>query len=300
MDFLIDTISHVLQISPLIIGHLIIPPLSYLSYEIPPAEVAGIFEFIYSYVTPTEVKSWSWMKSHLLISNDSDQDFKRYFWHLFIHGDYDHLMGNMLSMIFSSDKCLRYTNIAWVYAIFIGGGVVSAIPSPFWSKQTNLLFNELFKVAKDFTENWYFSSSISGIFSRGLVMIVQPRYLCGSSGAISALNGFSFALIINEGIDTWSSKACIKSSNCAQNKGNQMLNCWRKYLLRNLLPISTTLIFWGNEIFSLFGTHDKKSLGSIVFGEKIGHAAHLQGAAFGLIVGTVFTMFKKPKKTIYM
>ena len=116
-----------IELSPLIAGHVILPPLSYLARsEYPPLDA---LKDIYG-MLPYGVESWKWMSDHMFLCNSWVQDSPLcWISHIFIHGDYAHMMGNMTALLFAAAGARNNSPLEWVYFVFFAGGMASVVPS---------------------------------------------------------------------------------------------------------------------------------------------------------------------------
>ncbi len=159
---------------------------------------------------------------------------------------------------------------------------------------------DIHRNVKDLTKKWYFGDYISPILSDGLGFIgskLQPKYLCGSSGAVSALSGFSLSLIIADAIQAGNPN----SFRTLRNQGNQIASDaprfqWKSFfglIWSNIAPISSTILFIASDWYAIFGLGESKSWQEIFFGAKVGSAGHLQGAIFGVGFGVLYSIFRR-------
>jgi membrane associated rhomboid family serine protease len=93
-------LNYFLAMSPIIIGHLAVPPLNYLRKSIPLPEAIGpIFEIIYDIIGP-DILTTSEVEDLVLDPlNCPVHKRKRWLTHMFVHVDYNHLLSNLISAI---------------------------------------------------------------------------------------------------------------------------------------------------------------------------------------------------------
>jgi membrane associated rhomboid family serine protease len=116
-----------IEILPLIAGHIALPPLSYVARsELPPVQVLkDIYEML-----PNGVESWKWMANNMFLCNEWVQETPLcWISHIFIHGDYSHMIGNVISLLFAAAGARQNASLEWVYFVFFAGGMASVIPS---------------------------------------------------------------------------------------------------------------------------------------------------------------------------
>ena len=165
---------------------------------------------------------------------------------------------------------------------------------------------DIHRNVKDLTKDWFFSDYISPIMSDGLGFIgsiVQPKYLCGSSGAESALSGFSLSLIVAEAIRAGRPKIFRTLGNPDEQSttGTSSFH-WKSFiqhLWKNILPLSSTILFIASDWYAIFGLGESKSWQDIFFGAKVGSAGHLQGAIFGIGCGIFYSILRKRSSYYY-
>ena len=126
----------------------------------------------------------------MLLVDGQGRKLYQYIAHLFLHGDYLHLISNVNAFVNFSRPVYDEFGAIGVYSLFFGGGVAAAIPSFMhdWHRSRSLKDLERLIMSKDLDKlpedmkamaNKLWQRSQDG----------TPKRSCGSSGAISALSG---------------------------------------------------------------------------------------------------------------
>jgi membrane associated rhomboid family serine protease len=150
--------------SPLWIGQLLIPPLSYFSG----LERSELFNALYE-LTPSEYLSLWNVQALTFDPKEVTNPKKFYTWisYMFVHGDYSHLINNLQGFLLCGHSVHQDLGHVWFYSIFLGSGVAAMYPSPLRKMQLENRSN--------FIQRWF-----------GHLI---PRRYCGSSGGVFGLVG---------------------------------------------------------------------------------------------------------------
>lgn len=319
-----DLLAYGFAIAPIVFGHLIVPPLSFTEYgltEIADGNLRIIFSTIYEYFTPSVCFTRDFCNNLVLIrwrnEHISLKDFKTgWITHIFIHSNYAHLIGNLSHLVLHGHQVYREIGLAGLYALFIGGGIVSATPSYLYKlSEWEESFSKDFVKAKTnyLPESW--SKKLAGAAELTAKHFYQnrPLGLCGSSGSVCCFIGFNF-VIYSKIVISQLYNAIAES----KPKGNRTRNMstslyitnWAKETFGRLFklsisgsfvrPLMETIVafnYFKNEMILLnpfkaveslqFPNYFTKYLALRQLG-SVGHAAHIQGAAFGVAFGLVF------------
>lgn len=171
MSSLFNFFEYLVAFSPIAIGHLCIPPLSYFEYfrEENDERITKIFDLIYSLV-PTVFLKKDFVSSLLLVKSKEFSIKSSSITHLFVHATYDHLIGNLSSaLVFGGPVCDEFGAMG-LYALFLGGGLFSSLTTFLHADQLNAL-NELLLIEEKKSQN----NSIPGVFMSTLFSLI---FLC--------------------------------------------------------------------------------------------------------------------------
>ena len=120
----------------------------------------------------------------LLFSSISDQQhFHQWITHIFVHTNYEHMFLNLFDTIVCGYSVYNEVGIIGMYAVFIGGGMFSAISIPSTTENFKLLLSKLCEPNFQWTN---------------LVNIVPKQSACGSPGAVCALVGCNLCLTFRD------------------------------------------------------------------------------------------------------
>ena len=175
--------------SPLIVGQLLIPPLSYFGRkEILPPALEEFLDLLYNFL-PDEFRNQSFIQSlGLHVNTTFDKQQYRWISHMFVHGTYSHLFNNLLALIQLGYPIYLEYGVVGLYGIFFFGGISAALPSKLYTKQRDVISQDFHKLTsttnqflpKILIDNWNDSMKRLGIF---IVNNVNPIYI-GSSGSV--------------------------------------------------------------------------------------------------------------------
>lgn len=126
----------------------------------------------------------------MLLENGEGRELYQYITHLFLHGDYRHLLLNVNAFLDFSRPVNDEFGAVGVYSVFFGGGVAAAIPSIIhdWHIKSSLIDLERLVSSKDFDK---LPGNMKEIAEKlwQKVQDGKPKRSCGSSGAVAALSG---------------------------------------------------------------------------------------------------------------
>lgn len=275
-----------ISVFPLVAAHLLYPPLSTLQgYERVPSVLAGLYSLL-----PREILRSSFISQYMLLENTWHQEkFVAWISHLFIHGSYSHLINNICGIIAAATPIRQRLGTTAIYVAFFGGGICAALPSPIHSAQVLRSSREIVRSIDGLAQGSLLGWIARPILSGGAKLIQKISELtdlrcCGSSGAVYSLWALSTVLLIEESIFVQKDKGGAKYEKFA-------------VITRNSLSILSFTTYVMAEVNDVFGTSDKGVFEAVFSqGQNIGHAAHLQGAIFGAIVGIGVVLFRKESR----
>ena len=155
-------IDYILAFLPIVAAHVAIPPMSFFRGErLSNALLQDIFSYIYS-LTPQQLLSADYVRSLLYNSADWPNIKSTIVTHMFVHNDYQHLLGNLNAAFQASFPIYAEFGAVGLYFLFISGGAIASFPS-FLHEDQKRAFSNLFydKVALQPGGN-FFSSWIPG------------------------------------------------------------------------------------------------------------------------------------------
>jgi hypothetical protein len=132
-------IAYLQSFLPLLIGHVIVPPLSSFKFESPPLILDSFFNIVYTIIDeiyPNTLLSEKFVNS-LILDQRALPDDKTWITHLFVHGDYNHLIGNLSAALQFGYPIYKEFGSEGLYILFLFGGVFASIPSMLYADQKN-------------------------------------------------------------------------------------------------------------------------------------------------------------------
>ena len=287
---LIDYVKGGVSVLPLIAAHLLYPPLSYIHRLEGTHELLAELYKLY----PIKYLKRSFISSFMLRPNSWKQD-SPFAWvsHLFIHGSYGHLLGNLQGLWSSAVPIYKRLGAPAVYFAFFGGGIFAALPSKLQSLQLSRGVREIDRSVEGISGGSVLGTIAKPFLAGGAKLARSLTEFnlrgCGSSGAVYSLWGLSTVLLVDE---------LLNSDGCDRTAPGGKLPNRGSYDYSSKL-ISTMLFcsYVAMEAGSVFGTSEKGLLEAVLGqGQSIGHSAHLQGAIFGSLLGIFYITTRTPSK----
>lgn len=291
MDF--DIVRYARSLFLITAAHLSIPPLScFYGGENPSIEVREFFNALYSFL-PSSFLDRKFVFSLLLTKEKMDKLDSTYLLHIFVHGSYQHLFSNLLATWLYSSMVFRDIGGVYTQLLYLSGGVVSSIPlercyqtikseatkflDQYFSKNQPSLSNS---PASWLGNTWNFVAS-----KLPKITLIQEVY-CGSSGAVSTMMGFDFILQLREAVVSAFRVYKYQYSKGTMKRPKEEVIIIGSFIFRVLQVYSIGSMIRG-EYLSLIGQQQEQQSWFRFFGGKniINHKAHLQGFAYGALVG---------------
>eukprot|EP01038_Epipyxis_sp_PR26KG_P004437 gene4437-6276_t len=279
-----DFNGYLIAILPLILGHVCIPPLSYfdvfpskLSKNTKKSELESLFQIVYD-IVPKSFTEYSFVNS-LVISRKENTPFVldyRIFTNIFVHGDYNHLLNNLISTILIGYSVWYAEGSLALNFMYVAGGAMASLP---------FIIDKLNVNSMKVDEKKKLHPTIRTIFdlTSQAKSIILPRTLieCGSSGAVFTLVGYELVSMIQDILGmTMQSKTSSFNS---------------LMVIQPMVRIVSTMHTVFSEIESFQVQNDTSvSLWSSV--TLINHAAHIQGFICGVSFGLISWFIKSIKK----
>ena len=301
--------AFLLTFAPIAVGHCAVPPLSVFEGKEEPLN--DFFMLLYEawpmgMLTKQRVLSWT------ISSADRGQLTSRHFSHVFVHANYQHMLGNLVSALQCGYAVFDELGVADMYFVFFGGGAAAALPSLLKLEQDKLMAESLVGLPASATKllpDWLARPMRSG--SDKLVGVVQQAiskvsYSCGSSGAVSALMGCKLALMVTDfALDVRRNWIVLRDFELREGGalvgGSNRQESWaRRVLSRTVKSFGSVIrspgfgwrLLSALNVLRLLAVDARYLLGggsaAALCREQpvnIDRAAHLQGALFGALFG---------------
>jgi membrane associated rhomboid family serine protease len=220
------------------------------------------------------------------------------FTHMFVHMDYNHLLGNLSAAFTHGFQVYRKFGAQFLYCLFLSGGVVASL-----SQGEDMVKDVITKLNPQGLNTVSRGPLVDSLLS-AVTAVVKPAtnalkqvastlglewqtYYCGSSGAVCALMGCSFVLdcqsLFRMSQQRWSRHH--RTALLLQT----MFSAW------NLFTISSYIV---GEVAAMQQVEGLSSswLGWFAPQDRIHHAAHIQGFSFGAAVGLGSMLFFKSRE----
>jgi membrane associated rhomboid family serine protease len=299
-------LSYGKAVAPIVLSHVLVPPLSYFRGERPP------FPWFYTLytVSPDILVNERTVKSMTLHLSKTGQGYHIYQWitHMFVHTDYQHLLSNLSAALSVAYPAYREFGLTGLYTLYLSGGLIASMQSLFQKSQING-FTTLWKgVMTDRMEPSGLVDKISsklGDFTHRLSSQLFSKS-CGSSGAVCSLLGCEFALtlrdvttilyqvsqsLIADSDDIGRRRRSIRERVSDAAEKFHEVNGYRLFTHVGTLMASYAYIRTeGQDVcqsFSNVMTVSERFLKAWDLA-SINHLAHFQGALYGIAFGVVF------------
>jgi membrane associated rhomboid family serine protease len=242
----------------------------------------------------------------MLRSNDWNQDDPMaWVTHMFIHGNYNHLFTNLVGMWTSAVPI--YTQLGgWaLYFAFFGGGIFAALPSGLQSAQLLRGAREIDRSVDALTRGSALGAYAKPFLSGGARLLQMTTdtnvRCCGSSGAVCSLWGLSTVLLVDQAVTLVTQNRNENEKRSKSGHSKPLLSSIANACIvsDNLFSVASFIAYVLSEVGDVFGTSDKGFIDAVLgdLAPKIGHAAHLQGALFGSMVGIIIITLRRNRKS---
>jgi membrane associated rhomboid family serine protease len=191
--------DYLFAFAPLALGHLAVPPLSVFDGREPPSP---LLEFLYD-LWPAGTLSRHYILS-LTVSGDAKELHRCNFTYMFVHADYSHLVGNLLSAFQCGFAVFQELGAQELYLVFLGGGAAASLPSILKIDQHKQLAQQFVALPEGTFSSlprWLRDpvSSFNGEVVNAMQKVISSTsFTCGSSGAVSALMGCNLSLFVSD------------------------------------------------------------------------------------------------------
>lgn len=205
VKFIESNLFYAVNVLPLLWAHVAIPPMcTFLSYsddfETLDPTLQDIFKFVYAHLSPRlsekSIKQMAYTRKFNDGSGESNNDFfnSNRITYMFLHRDYQHLMGNLMSCYLYGYSVFQSFEggISSVYLIFFSGGIFSTYETFLYGWEDGKITRSLEKPIDDFNV-----STVLGTLAN-YVMTQIPRSYIGSSSGCYALLGASLAVLLRK------------------------------------------------------------------------------------------------------
>ncbi len=191
--------NYLVAFTPILMGHVVLPPLAVFRGEVPPEQFVTFFSLIYS-LLPVEFKTEDFVSKLLLHQGSSYQPFQSVS-HMFVHANYDHLLGNLFHAFSFGLPVFKEFGMNGLYFFFLCGGIIGSIPSHLTDAQKNGV-EKLMQRAMIIEEKKYVPKLLRPWMDKASTRIgtltasaIQASRSCGSSGGVCALMGCEMVLL---------------------------------------------------------------------------------------------------------
>jgi membrane associated rhomboid family serine protease len=264
---------YMLTFVPIAGCHMMLPPIFYFQGERAPYQsLSELFQAIYS-LGPAEFKEKRYVES-LMLSGKERTLSGEFQWSritsLFVHQSYDHLLGNLSGALIYGFDAFKEFGVFGLYAIFLAGGYFATVPSDMFPSTPAAR-----RIARNFTVQekkvpfpklaraW---NTLATTTTSTVVNIFVAERSCGSSGAVCALIGCHFMLLLRDVLDlVCSPDSKVKGAAVAE------------HLICSVMGLGTISRYIADELKAENGSG---------FEDNVDHGAHLQGFMVG--VGITF------------
>mmetsp|Transcript_9709 Transcript_9709/g.18217 ORF Transcript_9709/g.18217 Transcript_9709/m.18217 type:complete len:309 (-) Transcript_9709:141-1067(-) len=290
-------------ISPLVLGHVLVPPLSFFYGERlhPSFPLTPILDLIYTAVTPPHLFQ---AKNVLALTLDPNQDYTAdriapWFTHMFVHGTYEHMLLNLQGLILSAYPVHTEFGPSAVLGLFLLGGAVAELPSALHDRQAE-------------AGGVLGTALLPKTLRRGLHSLLtyfRREVHCGSSGGVFSLMGATSALqsgrvlyLLRDchraGIAAYQRSSFALRRTIRDNSMNSTVSVYlsmtRLYLtsaFRRLLTIDALTTFSPLVSQALTISREVAYLGG-EGASSINYAAHVQGYIFGFAATVTLASYR--------
>ena len=133
-----------LAFTPIAAAHLAIPPISFFRGErLGDVQLQTFFDFIYS-MFPGNLLSAHFVQSLMYNSAKWPNIDSTIITHMFVHGNYEHLLGNLSAALHGSYPIYQEFGALGLYFLFISGGTIASFPSFLHDDDQKRAFSKLF------------------------------------------------------------------------------------------------------------------------------------------------------------
>lgn len=294
-----ETVGYLILISPLVMAHFIIPPLSH--YEAPSTreKYPPSLNFLYDYL-PIEIQPGTYENDSiermkvikqievLMYTQSLPLDSPQVITHMFIHADTNHLSNNLINLILAGYPVYKEFGIVGLTTIFFLGGISSIVNTPLYKKQRDTNVENIVTLRRLPLANIVPKAIISWIdkpiqfVSKIIVDVVvknNPSKMCGSSGGVCAIVACQSVIVVRDVC-----KLMLKVYNSIPLTGREK---WE--LLLSSLNTFGSLSYFTNELNMVYGYDSillSNNNASLLY--SINHTAHLQGSLAGIAFTIVF------------
>mmetsp|Transcript_5287 Transcript_5287/g.5430 ORF Transcript_5287/g.5430 Transcript_5287/m.5430 type:complete len:345 (+) Transcript_5287:134-1168(+) len=323
--WMIQNYDYFVSSIPLIIGHLIIPPLSYFEHGQTPHP---LFDMLYDSM-PANFHDISFINSLILNIRSAKLHGPdlTIFTYMFVHADYNHLLNNLSACIQLGLPIYKELGADGLYSLFLFGGAFSVLPSILYSFQKDQLLKDIHKIAS--AENPYLPKVLTDTWSRSIhhmsKSIIQnvPLKYIGSSGGVSALMGADIIIMIKQCVEvvrqeyrelhrhtrpsrpsrptplqgkhaeSHASDDHLSTLSLVQAVLRRVMQSQNKTLIIvNILHIVRSVTYLSSEIGNAYTSRTSHQSWDVLIKSferfQTNHVAHIQGALFGAAFASVF------------
>jgi membrane associated rhomboid family serine protease len=311
-----DLISYCEAILPLVIAHVVVPPLSVLQ-PIPREKLNEpldqYFSLLYKYV-PEDLRKKSFVES-LLLDTSGNGNWSSWITHMFVHANYNHMFSNLTSLVALGHPVYKEYGALGLNVMFLVGGVFASLPitEKFYS-----VFPTLKPAPVDLIPgipaplNTYVNklTSVVNLFSKKLG--------CGSSGGVCALLGCNFVLLVRHCYNVVGyirdalTGTTTTNDRTPENESNRNSASYSSFSKGLTTTVQMYDLFWTSlsaltilqqmrdEMVNMQSQSSKPlTVWSLINPESaVGHGVHVQGFLFGASITASMLYWKRRKMQV--
>lgn len=289
-----DVIDYLIASVPFILGHMIIPPISFfeLNSNPPPHDLVFLFDLVYNFA-PSLVFDQRFIFSLVINRNDLenlpytiDCNPSQLISYMFVHRDYKHLISNLSATLMLGYPVFRQLGLTGYNFTYLFGGIFSILP-------LNRIYQNIFMKKTPTSIDWnnLSFSSLSNLNIKHTIhsftsqLGFRKEFSLGSSGACFSLLGCQFVM---DAVNFTKNLSMLISSK----KKNKDI----APLINFLIQTGVRLYFFSNIVYFEYlelgnKSNQTSSWYHLLFqSDVIDHSAHLQGFAFGTAVGIITSL----------
>ncbi len=312
--------GHILTMTPLLLTHIMIPPLDYLHdqgkpwtlsdtprvpHPLEPGMYIEVEQLRDLYrLLPWQLRDYSYVQEKLLISSRDEHTVGyKNITHMFVHSTYQHAFANLSSAFVFARYVSQRLGIMATYAVFYGGGILSSLPvfiprieeslskilpglSGDFEKQRNSIRNS---VLPEFMKgNNSVGQIITGMVDTA-VTAMTSMHACGSSGGVCALMGCTTVVMLDDLQRAfWNvfSRPDDEVNTPARKLARQLdlFNCFINAVA--IIQVAVKVLYHEEGSNYAITSHDEGNIND-VNGSITAHAAHKKGVVIGGIAGFI-------------
>lgn len=279
---------------PILFSHVVVPPISFLLGQ--EVEPHPLFEDLYAIFPFTR----DFVLENLLLCPSRHKfpaDYQ-YITHMFVHGSYAHMFGNLYTAFICGRSVHMELGAAGMYCLYLSGGIIASLPS-LLSLSNQKFMDAAIKDTFTLREK---ASYLPGFLKtawntvvppigQAIVKSTLPMYVCGSSGATCALLGASILFTLKDIVHSPLLQNLLTRRRDPQSRTElgpiiALQPVFTQKFLGSVYTLLTSVGYLVSEYNLMHpetggGNSFRQNLFNILEQARIGHVAHMQGALYG-------------------